>query len=227
MNHQPGEPQTWNQHWRALEGRLQLFGRIASLVRRQVLARAVRYFTDRYFPRRGLLIEAGCGTSESSWRMQRLERTLVGIDFSLAALCATRQLGRFDGVVCADIRHLPFADGAVSGIWNLGVMEHFAPAAAAGILDEFRRVCREQAIILLFWLPSFGLSRWVLGPLEWFKSRGGRAAFRFFPDEVNRLSSRRAARQAMAASGLELLRAAFTFRDGFNHLILVARKPTR
>jgi SAM-dependent methyltransferase len=227
MNHRPGEPQTWNQHWQALAGRRQLFGRIASLVRRKVLARAVRYFTDRFFPRRGLFIEAGCGTSESSWRIRRLERTLVGVDFSLAALCATRRLGRFDAVVCADIRQLPFADGAVSGIWNLGVMEHFAPAAAAGILDEFRRVCRQQAVILLFWLPRFGLSRWVLAPLEWYKSRGGGAAFRFFPNEVNRLASRRAARQVMAASSLELLHAHFTFRDGFNHLILVARKPGR
>ncbi len=109
-------------------------------------------------------------------------------------------------------------------MWNLGVMEHFHAAQAELTLEEFRRVLQpENGILLLFWPPVFGLSRWVLAPFEWLVSRSTGRQFRFFPDEVNRLASRAAARQTLTAACLEPLRVDFTPRDGFNHLVLVAR----
>lgn len=225
MSSPPVERQEWESHWSALGAERSLFGALASVVRKVVLSRAVRHYTERFFAREGLFLEAGCGTSESSRRVRRHGRKLLGLDFSLEALRQALRGGTFDGLVCADIRRLPFRDETLTGIWNLGVMEHFEAPKGRSILREFRRVLRPgRGRLLLFWPPTFGLSRWVLAPFEWLRSRTTDREFRFFPDEVNRLASRLEVRETLAAAELEALQVDFTPRDGFNHLIIVARK---
>lgn len=40
------ERETWDRHWRALEGESTLFGSLASLVRKGILRRAVRHYAE-------------------------------------------------------------------------------------------------------------------------------------------------------------------------------------
>jgi SAM-dependent methyltransferase len=190
-----------------------------------VLRRAVAHYASRYFPSGGACVEAGCGTAQASESVATLGRHLVGLDFSLGVLAAARGgAAPHRSWVRADIRALPFRDGALAGVWNLGVMEHFAPEDGRAILHEFRRVLAPGACAVLFWPPEFGLSRLVLAPIETLRSRPGRP-FRFFPDEVNRLRSRRHARDTLRAGGFEPVAVDFTARDGFIHLVAVGRKP--
>lgn len=222
------ERQAWDLHWRGLRQSHSLFGSLASVARRLLFSRVVGRYTERYFAADGLFVETGCGTSEASAGIGRERRRLVGLDFSLEALDLARRRRLFDTLVCADIRHLPFRDESVAGLWNLGVMEHFPEPVGAEILGEFHRVLEPgRGTSLLFWPPTFGLSRWILAPIEWLRSRLSGRPFRFFPDEVHRLKTRRSARDLLEAAGLEPLRVDFTPRDGFNHLILVARKKGR
>src|ERR1700676_636583 len=145
--------QTWSHHWTSLAGQRRLFGTLASLVRKVLLSRAVRHYTSRFFGRNGVFVEAGCGTGESATRIERLDRKLVGVDFTLAALGLARRHRSFHSLVCADIFHLPFRGSSVAGIWNLGVMEHFAPPSVLASLGEFKRVVAPGGTVLLFWLP--------------------------------------------------------------------------
>jgi SAM-dependent methyltransferase len=219
--------ETWDRHWRALQGGdSSLFGALASLVRRTILCRAVRHYSDRFFPASGVIVETGCGTAQSSSTIERLERRFVGLDFSLPALLEARRGSsphRF--YVRGDIHALPFRDGALAGIWNLGVMEHFPPAEGKQILEEARRALRPGACALLFWPPEHGASRWVLAPIEWLRSRLSSETFHFFPDEVNRLRSRRHARETLEQAGFEAAAVDFTPRDSFIHIVAVGRKP--
>jgi SAM-dependent methyltransferase len=221
------EREIWDRHWRALHGGdASLFGALASLVRRTILCRAVRHYSDRWFPAEGVLVETGCGTAQSSARMRRLGRRFVGFDFSLPALLAARGgTMPHQFLVRGDIHALPFRDGSLAGIWNLGVMEHFPPEEGQAILRETARTLSPGACAVLFWPPEMGLSRLVLAPVEWLRSRLAGRPFRFFPDEVNRLTSRRHARQTLEAAGLELVAADFTPRDAFIHIVAVGRKP--
>lgn len=219
------ESQIWDEHWVSTSG-ASLFGRLTSFVRTRILSRAVRAYTDRFFPSSGVFVECGCGTGQSSSRILRGRRRLVALDFSLPALRTAREILTYTEHLQADIRRLPFADDTVSGIWNLGVMEHFEPNQADTILAEFRRVLRPGHVAILFWPPDFGSSRWILGPIERFRSWRRGKPFRFFPDEVNRLRSRREAFATMAAAGFEGVAADFTFRDGFIHVVVVGRKPS-
>jgi SAM-dependent methyltransferase len=219
------EQEVWERHWRSTAGPDALVGRIASTVRRQILSRAVAHYADRYFERGGVFVECGCGTGQASGRIDRGGRRLVALDFSPGALEQTRSVASFTDRLQADIRSLPFRDASVSGIWNLGVMEHFEASAGNEILSEFRRVLKPGACAILFWPPEFGSSRWVLAPVEWLVSRRRGQQFRVFPDEVNRLRSRRHAADTLRTAGLEPAAIDFTPRDAFIHMVVVARRP--
>lgn len=182
-------------------------------------------YAEKYFPDRGVFVECGCGTGQSSSRLRRGDRTPVALDFSAAALREARAVPVFRAFVQGDILDLPFGDATVAGIWNLGVMEHFDRAQTQAILTEFRRVLKPGASAILFWPPEFGSSRWVLAPIEWIRSRRAGRPVHFFPDEVNRLQSRRHARNSLESAGLEAAAIAFTPRDAFIHMVVVARRP--
>jgi SAM-dependent methyltransferase len=216
---------TWDRHWESLRGPRTLFGGIASFVRTQLLSRAVRHYTGTFFSECGVFVEAGCGTGQSSGRLDGAARRLVALDFSAEALKAAHRVPVFSDFLQADIRRLPFRDGSVAGVWNLGVMEHFSERNGLAILHEFRRVLASGGVIVLFWPPEFGLSRLVLAPVERFLSWRREAPFAFFPDEVNRLRSRGHARQTLSEAGFETAAVDFSFRDLFIHLVVVGRKP--
>ncbi|HKI06220.1 MAG TPA: class I SAM-dependent methyltransferase [Thermoanaerobaculia bacterium] len=219
------EREVWERHWRSLGKESALFGKLASLVRKLVLRRAVEHYAETYFPADGVFVDAGCGTGQASAAIPSRARRLVGFDFSLAALAAARGEGPYRLMVGGDIRRLPFADGSVAGVWNLGVMEHFPQEEGIAILREFRRVLRPQGVAVLFWPPEFGSSRWLLAPVEWMRTRLQGRPFHFFPDEVNRLRSRRHAREMLKAAGFEPVAIDFTLWDCLIHLVVVARKP--
>lgn len=214
----------WDRHWAALSERSSLLGRIASVVRKGLLSRAVRAFADEHFPKDGIFVEAGCGTAESSSRIATAGRTLVAMDISRLAVRAARRIPVFSGLLQGDLFRLPFRDGSVAGFWNLGVMEHFPPEEGRAILREFARVLRPGGVALLFWPPEFGSSRLVAAPIEAIRSRPG-APFRIFPDEVNRLRSRAHGAAMLEGTGLEPAVLSFGPRDLFIHLVVVARKP--
>jgi SAM-dependent methyltransferase len=221
------EREIWDRHWQSLqEGESSFFGKLASLVRRSILCRAVRAYTDRYFPEGGVFVEAGCGTGESSSTVRALGRRLVGLDFSLPVLEVARAKGAtpYQAFLRADIHALPFRDDSLAGIWNLGVMEHFPPEEGQAILRELLRVLRPGACVLLFWPPEFGSSRLALAPIEWVRSRTKGEPFHFFPDEVNRLRSFRHARETLIEAGFEPEAVDFTPRDAFIHVVAVGRK---
>lgn len=217
---------TWDRHWRTRASGGSTFGFLASAVRRTILSRAVEAYAARWFTADGVYVEMGCGSAESSARLPRgAGRRYVALDFSRAALERARRSPAFAAWVQGDVFSLGFADGSLSGIWNLGVMEHFEEPEGLRILREFRRVLKPGGAAVLFWPPEFGSSRLALAPIEAVRSLGRREPFRFFPDEVNRVKSLRHARRMAEAAGLEPVAADFGPRDAFIHVVLVARRP--
>jgi SAM-dependent methyltransferase len=195
------------------------------LVRRQLLSRAVATYAARYLTAGGVVVEAGCGSGESSTRIDHTQTALVGLDFSFAALLRAGRSPTFGSVVRADIQRLPFREGSLGGVFNLGVLEHFAQEQGVAILRECARALKPGAHMVLFWPPRFGSSRFLLLPLEGLISAFRRRRFRFFPDEPGLLRSRAHARAMLAAAGLEAVTVDFSPRDGFIHLVVVARRP--
>ncbi len=194
------------------------------LVRRLVLSRAVRHYAGRYFAPDGWFADAGCGTGQASEQIEPAARRLLGLDFSLEALLDARRTSSYRALVQCDIRLLPFRDGSFSGVWNLGVMEHFPRREGEEILRELARALRPGGTVLLFWPPELGSSRLVLGPIERFRTYLTGKKFEFFPAEVNRMRSFRHARSMLCAGKLEPVAVHFSLRDLFIHFVVVGRK---
>ncbi len=217
--------QTWDLHWLSLgSGRSRsLFGLASSAVRRLLFQPAVQHFLDKYFPPDGVFVETGCGTGESSARVPKRNRRFFGLDFSPVALAQAQSTGCFNSLLCADLFQLPLSPASVDGIWNLGVMEHFEGQAINQALIEFRRVLKPGGIVVLFWPAEANLSRWILAPVEWLRSALTRQRFRFFPDEVSRLRSRKEASEILDQAGFAVLNVDFSLRTAYIHMVIVGR----
>lgn len=214
----------WDEHWDSLEQRRVLFSLGAKAVRRFIFQPAVAWYGARYFPESGRFVEMGCGSAHSSARLQKRKRTLIGLDFSAAALRAATHEGRMDALVQADIFALPYQSNSIDGIWKLGVMEHFTDSEIQDCLSEFRRVLKPGGVVVLFWPTQRNTSRWILGPCEKIISAWRGTEFAFFPDEISRLKSKRQARELMERAGFEISALDFNWRTAFIHMVIVATK---
>lgn len=214
----------WDAHWTSLDTKRSVFSLISVATRRFIFQPAVAFYARRFFSETGVFVEAGCGTAESSARMARHGRKLIGLDFSAVALRAAQSVGRMDALVQADIFAIPCRSKSIDGIWNLGVMEHFTEPQIRTCLREFRRVLKPGGVILLFWPAERNASRWVLGPLEFIVNRWRGGGFTFFPDEISRLHSKRQAQLLIESEGFRVDVIDFNWRTAFIHMVIAAKK---
>ena len=213
---------TWDSHWRT-RGRGGLFGRVCEFFRLNFIAKAVDSYMNAYFPEEGVFVDLGCGSSQTSTGVRKKRRVFVGFDISTEALRASGDVPAVDLLVNADVKRIPFRDGSIDGVWNLGVMEHFTDEESVGILEEVHRVLKPGAYALLFWIPQYSSSRFVLGPVEWLLSVFG-FRFTFFPSEPGRIRSHSHLKSIFDRTRLELVKDEMTFRDAFIYLVVVCRK---
>lgn len=92
------------------------------------------------FPKAAPLLEVGCATGEGSAHLAALGYTCVtGVDIDAEAIAQARENCPGVRFVCADARHLPFADGAFEGIIS---------EAAFSVIDGKAEAAREYVRVL-------------------------------------------------------------------------------
>jgi SAM-dependent methyltransferase len=205
----------WTEHW-SDEKQGTVSQRFFSFYRKTVFARTVQYFMNRYFPLKGVFVEAGSGTSETSIRIDKRgsDRTLVAVDLILPILKRCHPI--IDVKVGGDIFHLPFGDDCVDGIWNVGVMEHFTHQQIDQIMSEFHRVLKPGSPILLLWPGRDSIPQRMLRIVEAVVntySNGKEAQFRFHPPEISQLKSIREGRDVLTRNGFQVLKIDYGFRS--------------
>jgi len=218
----------WDQYWKDSDKNSGLFDVIAKFYRRFIISPTVRHYFHRYFvdaPGR-VYVHAGCGSAESDNRIGFTRSRLVMMDISTKGLAIARRKTKHTGAhfVCGDIFHPPFKDGAVDGIWNLGVMEHFYEPEITQIFGEFGRVLKPGGRCLIFWPPCYGLSVIVLTTFLFFANSIRKKPLVLYPDEVSRFRSKSWAKGFATPAGLQVDRAHFGIRDVFTYVILVMSK---
>lgn len=196
------------------------FQRLLMFHRRVFISRAVRHWFNIAFPASGLYVEAGAGTSESSSRIEPLQRTLVALDVCHYVL---HNLNVLPHKARGNIFNMPFADNTIDGIWNLGVMEHFTDEEIHAILSEFRRTLKPDGAILLLWPPWFAPYELVLNTISFCLEKAFNKQVEFFPDEINRYTSRKRLDTFMRQAGFTLQRSSFSWRDLYSYIVVLAR----
>ncbi len=93
------------------------------------------------------LLDLGCGDGRHLARLRSQGLPVAGLDLSLALLQAARARGLGAGLVCADMRRLPFGDGVFGAVLSLfTAFGYFGEAAAdraggdAAVIREIARV---------------------------------------------------------------------------------------
>jgi ubiquinone/menaquinone biosynthesis C-methylase UbiE len=197
--------QAWSEHW-ADDKQQSLVQRFFSFYRKAVFARTVRYFVNCYFPKKGIFVEAGSGTAETSMRIDKFggDRKLVATDIVQQVLTHCHPI--MDGRVCGDIFCLPFADNSVDGIWNVGVMEHFTREQIDSIMGELYRVLKPGQRMILLIPGTDSPPQRILRLLEKIINvRKKEKAFSFHPPEISQLKSMQEGRELLERNGLRSL----------------------
>lgn len=217
----------WSDHWSA-DRQESLSQKFFSFYRKAVFARTVRHFVNNYFPAKGVFIEAGSGTSETSMLIDKCggSRTLIATDIVHPVLRDCHPV--MDVRVCGDIFGLPYADGSIDGVWNVGVMEHFTQDEIDRILTEIHRVLKPGHRLILLWPGSNSLPQKMLRVVEFFiNAKSKEAKFSFHPPEISQLRSKNEAVGILERNGFKLMKMDPGIRSLFAFKSIVAAKSDR
>lgn len=214
----------WDEHWSRKFVSLNIVFR---LYRKYIMSNALSYFFEKYFSKEGTFVECGSGSSLTSYMVKKHKRKLIALDISSKALQEAKNVDKIDFLVRSNALCLPFKSNSIDGIWNLGVMEHFTQEDIDTALKEFLRVLKKGSYALLFWPPvysSTGIAYRIIEKLV--NSIAGKAGknFRFYPDEISRLSSKKEAISIMQRNGFRDCKVYFPWRNCFGDLVIAAKK---
>ena len=95
------------------------------------------------------VLEAGCGTGHMSRALaERYRWRMTPLDLSDVGLAHAASIGLTD-LVQADIRYLPFREGAFDALVSLDVIAHLERAETAAAFVGFARVLRPGGLLIL------------------------------------------------------------------------------
>ena len=214
----------WDEHWEKLLEKPNVFGYILSIVRYSVLSNYLRYLTNKHFHKKGIYLEAGAGTSQSSFGLSKFCRHYIALDYSIVALDAARKIKVIDTFIAGDIYSLPFADNSLNGIWNIGVMEHFKESDLIKIYNEFARVLKKGGRLIVLIPPVYASHIILLFPIEMVISKLKGKKFSFFPEELSRLKGRNHIVSLLDKTDLSLVDIEFSWKNLFFFCAVVAEK---
>ena len=217
-----GSAQEWDKYWAGHEK--SLFGEGSRIYRKYILSFYVKKVLGLYFKREGFFMDCGSGSSESSMRLTSFNKKYIAFDISKYAVQkAAYKFSNITGVV-GDIFRLPYKSESISGIYNLGVMEHFFQEDLISILNEFYRVLIPGSHVVLFWPCNYSPFNLVMDSITFFMVKICRVNFWYTPDECTRLSSKKHAKSIIDKTDFNIETIHFSFGDLFTHYVVVAKK---
>jgi ubiquinone/menaquinone biosynthesis C-methylase UbiE len=218
--------QDWDDYWAEKKSRPSLlaYDLIAAFYRKFIIKKSLNCFVRKHFQKGARVLHAGCGSGQ-------VDRDILGyvsitaLDISPAALTFYKKVnqGRCE-LLHGSIFNIPASASSFEGVYNLGVMEHFTEKEIHRILQEFSRVLKPGAKILLFWPHEYGSSVTVLKFVHYVLNDLLGKGIKLHPDEITRIRSKAQARQLLANNGFELVEYSFGPRDLFTHAILVGKR---
>jgi dolichol-phosphate mannosyltransferase len=221
------DTQGWDAYWTQPRDRVGIaYEVVAALYRRRIIKRNLESALARHFRDGARLLHAGCGSGQVDSDLHRSFK-ITAVDISKRALERyARNNPGADRVEQATVFDLPFEAGTFDGVFNLGVLEHFGPAAIHEMLREFYRILKPGGRLVVFWPHRWGASVLILGAVRAVLGLFGHDR-KLHPDEVSLLASRQAAARTVAAAGFTLVSYGFGPRDFFVQSLVVAAKPAR
>lgn len=216
----------WDHYWGDTGTVGRLYGWIASIYRRLVIAPGLRRNLSQHLRDSSRILHAGAGAGEIDLALPS-EWGLVSIDISSRAVQLNRlrgmSAGRTGRVVQADVFALPFAEAQFEVSFNLGVMEHFTDSQVVDALREMRRVTSAQGCLIIYWPPIWGPTVIVLHSVSRILRLVGFKSPQLHPPEINLFRSRSHCEAMLSEAGLRAVKFRYGPRDLFTHVVITAR----
>lgn len=114
---------------------------------------------QRYFPRQGKILEAGCGLGQYVVFYRAQGYDIEGVDSSVVAIRKIKERYPDLPVHFADIRDLPYPSGSVAVYFSGGVMEHFEEGPSLALREAYRVLQNDG--YLLMTVPWINFSRQI------------------------------------------------------------------
>ena len=103
--------------------------------------------------RKGVVLDAGCGSGKYSIPLRMRGFDVVGIDVSFRALKMLREIGearRLEiNMMAANVFQLPFKDNSFNMVWCYGVIQHLLSEERERAVEEFHRALNKGGYLFL------------------------------------------------------------------------------
>jgi len=220
------DPQGWDRYWELkVDLDAAAYEIIAWAYRTAIIRPRLERYIRKHFPRGSELIHAGCGSGQVDRTLQR-EMKLTALDICVPALrLYARNNPDSVRLIHGSILDIPLPDESVDGIYNLGVVEHFAPSAVRRILEESRRVLRPGGKAIIFWPHQKATSVAALKAIHWFRQWVMKKQQPLHAPEISLLPSRIHALDALREAGFEPIDYDFGCSDFWVQAVVVGQKP--
>lgn len=205
---------SWNSHWNKLNGS-NLMNKTFMFFRKKVIAKHISDSLEKHFPKEGIFLDSGCGTSQTSLLIKKQKRKIIAMD--ICDIIFKEQPEMLDYKINGDVLNLPFKESSLDGIWNVGLMEHFSEEEVCYILREFHRVLRKEGKAVLFWPAVYGPINLVVKSLSLI-NKG------MFPVEPSLLKSKKWAKKIGEKNGFKIEEIKWPLKGAFIHHTVVLKK---
>lgn len=117
----------------------------------------VRPVLDTYFPKKGKLLDGGCGLGQFVFYYKNRGYDIEGVDFAPKVIKRILDFDNTTKVQIGDILKLPYPDNYFSAYYSGGVVEHLEEGPKKALKEAYRVLKKEAFLIIT--VPYFNLSR--------------------------------------------------------------------
>lgn len=117
----------------------------------------IKAILDTYFPKKGKILDGGCGLGQIVIYYKNRGYDIEGVDFAPRVIERILAYDKTIKVQEGDILKLPYQDNSFSAYYSGGVVEHFEEGPKLA-LREARRVLKKGAVLIIT-VPYFNPSR--------------------------------------------------------------------
>lgn len=154
----------WDKHWETKD--LDKLRNEIRSCRKHFLLSLIK----THIPKRGKILEGGCGNGHLVYCLNNKGYRTTGIDFAQGTIKRVKKALPELNVIYGDVRKLQFSDSCFDGYISLGVIEHFKEGYGS-IMNEMNRVIKQGGFLFL----AFP----YMSPLRRFKAILG-----FYPEKI-------------------------------------------